>query len=140
MTFDELQSLNYLEVKGTGLANQCPILEETGSSIADMKPGQYSMEGFCMEPTSFKVGMWGCGAPPPPASLIKLGLRELCALCAAGKVLLLPDASRDRRLPPWGGSRQDSCPLARLGWVQAGLRLPPWGGPRPASWGGSRLA
>ena len=35
MTYDELQGLTYLQVKGTGLANTCPVVEtgEAGSKI-----------------------------------------------------------------------------------------------------------
>eukprot|EP00887_Chlorella_sp_A99_P001153 scaffold14.g1153.t1 len=42
--------------QGSGLANTCPILEGgTPGSITDVAPGQYQIERFCMEPTSFKV-------------------------------------------------------------------------------------
>ncbi|PSC69559.1 photosystem II manganese-stabilizing polypeptide [Micractinium conductrix] len=55
-TFEELQSLSYKEVKGSGLANMCPSLNYSADETLDnMKPGAYQMEGFCMEPTSFKV-------------------------------------------------------------------------------------
>lgn len=54
MTYDELQGLTYLQVKGTGLANTCPVVE-TGVSGGKIKAGDYALEKFCMEPTSFTV-------------------------------------------------------------------------------------
>lgn len=55
LTFDELQGLTYLQVKGTGIANTCPTLAAGSSNIKDLKPGSYKLEKFCMEPTSFTV-------------------------------------------------------------------------------------
>ncbi|ACO67067.1 photosystem II manganese-stabilizing polypeptide [Micromonas commoda] len=54
VTYDELQGLTYLQVKGTGLANTCPVVE-TGGSGSSIKGGDYALEKFCMEPTSFTV-------------------------------------------------------------------------------------
>jgi len=54
VTYDELQGLTYLQVKGTGLANTCPVVE-TGSNKLSIKAGAYALEKFCMEPTSFTV-------------------------------------------------------------------------------------
>jgi photosystem II oxygen-evolving enhancer protein 1 len=54
VTYDELQGLTYLQVKGTGLANTCPVVE-TGESGGKIKAGDYNLEKFCMEPTSFTV-------------------------------------------------------------------------------------
>eukprot|EP00894_Picocystis_sp_ML_P004835 jgi/Pico_ML_1/55352/g1050.t1 len=53
ITYDELQSLTYLQVKGTGIANTCPIVDV--DSDAKVPAGSYKMEKFCMEPTSFTV-------------------------------------------------------------------------------------
>jgi photosystem II oxygen-evolving enhancer protein 1 len=46
--------LTYLQVKGTGLANTCPVVE-AGVSGKEIKAGDYALEKFCMEPTSFTV-------------------------------------------------------------------------------------
>ena len=54
VTYDELQGLTYLQVKGTGLANTCPVVEG-GVSGKEIKAGDYALEKFCMEPTSFTV-------------------------------------------------------------------------------------
>jgi len=53
LTFQEKQALTYLQVKGSGLANTCPVLEE--GSDQGLKPGEYQLNKFCLEPTSFEV-------------------------------------------------------------------------------------
>ena len=55
ITFDQLQGLTYLQVKGSGIANTCPVLEGGSSNLKDIKPGSYKLSSFCMEPTSFTV-------------------------------------------------------------------------------------
>ncbi|WP_289475097.1 photosystem II manganese-stabilizing polypeptide, partial [Klebsiella pneumoniae] len=55
LSFDELQGLTYLQVKGSGIANTCPTLDNGSSNIKDLKAGTYSLGKFCMEPTSFTV-------------------------------------------------------------------------------------
>merc|ERR1711939_813490 len=55
LTFDELQGLTYLQVKGSGLANTCPVIEGGSINFKDLPAGDYSFDKFCMEPTSFKV-------------------------------------------------------------------------------------
>lgn len=55
LTFNELQGLTYLQVKGSGLANTCPILEAGSSNLKDLPAGDYTFDKFCLEPTSFKV-------------------------------------------------------------------------------------
>ncbi|EFJ04419.1 hypothetical protein SELMODRAFT_187141 [Selaginella moellendorffii] len=54
LTYDEVQAQTYLEVKGSGTANQCPILSG-GDEGFKFKPGSYSVKKFCLEPTSFTV-------------------------------------------------------------------------------------
>ena len=44
-----------LQVKGSGIANTCPVIEGGSSNLKDLKPGSYKIQKFCMEPTSFKV-------------------------------------------------------------------------------------
>ncbi len=55
LTYDELQGLTYLQVKGSGIANTCPVLEGGSSNLKDLKAGNYSISKFCLEPTSFTV-------------------------------------------------------------------------------------
>jgi len=54
LTFDELNSRTYLEIKGTGIANQCPIIAG-GEDGFKVKAGKYTLRKLCMEPTSFTV-------------------------------------------------------------------------------------
>ncbi|KAL9260321.1 Oxygen-evolving enhancer protein 1, chloroplastic-like protein [Drosera capensis] len=65
LTFDEIQSKTYLEVKGTGTANQCPTIEGGVDSFA-FKPGKYSAKKFCLEPTKFTVKAEGISKNAPP--------------------------------------------------------------------------
>merc|ERR1712048_1066352 len=55
LTFDELQGLTYLQVKGSGLANTCPVIEGGSSNLRELPSGNYNFDKFCMEPPSFKV-------------------------------------------------------------------------------------
>jgi len=55
LTFDELQSLSYLEVKGSGLANTCPVITDSQSSKLSLRSGNYRLENLCLEPSSFQV-------------------------------------------------------------------------------------
>merc|ERR1719401_2526709 len=55
LTFDELQGLTYLQVKGSGLANTCPVIEGGSNKLSELSAGDYTFDKFCMEPTSFKV-------------------------------------------------------------------------------------
>ncbi|KAI7845585.1 hypothetical protein COHA_000873 [Chlorella ohadii] len=51
---------SYLEVKGSTLANQCPILgADAQQGLGDVKPGTFQLDKFCMEPSSIKVKMPG---------------------------------------------------------------------------------
>ena len=54
-TYDELQGLTYLQVKGSGLANTCPTIAGGSANPKDIKPGSYKLQKFCLEPTSFTV-------------------------------------------------------------------------------------
>ncbi|KAJ0694602.1 putative outer membrane protein/outer membrane enzyme PagP, beta-barrel [Helianthus annuus] len=54
LTFDEIQSKTYMEVKGTGTANKCPTIEGGVDGFA-IKAGEYNAKKFCLEPTSFTV-------------------------------------------------------------------------------------
>jgi len=55
LTYDQLQGLTYLQVKGSGVANTCPVIEGGTSDLKALKPGNYNIGKMCMEPTSFKV-------------------------------------------------------------------------------------
>ncbi|WIA42103.1 hypothetical protein OEZ86_009378 [Tetradesmus obliquus] len=55
ISYDDLQGLTYLQVKGSGLANTCPVLESGSTNLKDLKAGTYKVDKFCMEPTSFTV-------------------------------------------------------------------------------------
>ncbi|PNW78970.1 hypothetical protein CHLRE_09g396213v5 [Chlamydomonas reinhardtii] len=55
LTFDEIQGLTYLQVKGSGIANTCPVLESGTTNLKELKAGSYKLENFCIEPTSFTV-------------------------------------------------------------------------------------
>jgi len=53
-TRSEIASLTYEQVKGTGLANTCPIVEK-GTKESIKLSGKNRIEEFCLEPTSFQV-------------------------------------------------------------------------------------
>jgi len=56
LTFDEFQGLSYMDVKGSGMANTCPVLSSGTSDVKSaLKPGNYKFDKFCVEPTSFQV-------------------------------------------------------------------------------------
>lgn len=56
LTFDEFQGLSYNDVKGSGMANTCPVLATGTSDVkGSLKPGNYKFDKFCIEPTSFQV-------------------------------------------------------------------------------------
>lgn len=55
VSYDDIQGLTYLQVKGTGRANTCPTLDEGASEGSALKQGTYALSQFCMEPTKFTV-------------------------------------------------------------------------------------
>ncbi|KAI4314904.1 hypothetical protein L6164_027767 [Bauhinia variegata] len=65
LTYDEIQSKTYLEVKGTGTANQCPTIDGGVDSFA-FKPGKYNVKKLCLEPTSFRVKAESINKNAPP--------------------------------------------------------------------------
>ncbi|CDP02430.1 unnamed protein product [Coffea canephora] len=65
LTYDEIQSKTYLEVKGTGTANQCPTIDGGVDKFA-FKPGKYDAKKLCLEPTSFTVKAEGPNKNSPP--------------------------------------------------------------------------
>jgi len=56
-TRSEIASLTYEQIKGTGLANTCPIVEgaSEGAKISITGGKKYKIDEFCLEPTSFQV-------------------------------------------------------------------------------------
>jgi len=56
LTFDEFQGLSYMDVKGSGMANTCPVLATGTTDVKTaLKPGNYKFDKFCIEPTKFQV-------------------------------------------------------------------------------------
>lgn len=50
------KQLTYDDIKGTGLANNCPQLAETTRGSIPIDPNQsYAIKGLCLQPTSFFV-------------------------------------------------------------------------------------
>lgn len=54
LTKEELDSLTYLQVKGSGLANTCPTLQG-GEAGLTFPAGEYNLQNFCMEPSKIDV-------------------------------------------------------------------------------------
>lgn len=54
-TRNEIASLTYQQIKGTGLANTCPQVEKGGSDTIRVGGGKYKIEELCLEPTKFQV-------------------------------------------------------------------------------------
>merc|ERR1719389_103643 len=54
LTFKEQQGLTYMQIKGTGLANTCPLLDDASDKV-DVPAGEYQIEKFCLEPTGIEV-------------------------------------------------------------------------------------
>ncbi|KAL8199373.1 hypothetical protein R6Q57_012941 [Mikania cordata] len=65
LTYDEIQSKTYMEVKGTGTANQCPTIDGGVDGFV-FKPGKYNAKKFCLEPTSFTVKAEGVSKNSAP--------------------------------------------------------------------------
>ena len=65
LTFDEIQSKTYMEVKGTGTANHGPTVQGGVDSLA-FKAGKYNMKKVCLAPTSFTVKAEGVAKNAPP--------------------------------------------------------------------------
>jgi hypothetical protein len=67
-TREDIASLTYLQIKGTGLANTCPIVQpsESGKNSINVGAGA-KIDEFCLEPTTFQVRSGGghCGDPKP---------------------------------------------------------------------------
>merc|ERR1719311_2026934 len=51
----EIASLTYEQIKGTGLANTCPRVEDPSTSAKISVGAGYKLKNFCLEPTSFQV-------------------------------------------------------------------------------------
>jgi photosystem II oxygen-evolving enhancer protein 1 len=64
LTYDEMQSLSYLEMKGSGLSNTCPIIADSNGSKLNLKAGKYQINNMCLEPSSFQVKLPPTDAKP----------------------------------------------------------------------------
>jgi photosystem II oxygen-evolving enhancer protein 1 len=53
-TSEDIQSLTYEQVKGTGLANTCPDVLDKGTASVPIKNGS-RIANLCIEPQSFSV-------------------------------------------------------------------------------------
>jgi photosystem II oxygen-evolving enhancer protein 1 len=54
LTTKDIRSLNYGEIKGTGLANRCPEVGTPGENIK-VGSGKYKITDMCLEPKSFQI-------------------------------------------------------------------------------------
>jgi photosystem II oxygen-evolving enhancer protein 1 len=55
-TRSDIASLTYEQIKGTGLANTCPKVEEPTAASIKLEGGKkYKIDEFCLEPTQFAV-------------------------------------------------------------------------------------
>lgn len=55
-TREDISSLTYEQIKGTGLANTCPKVQEGGGSTIAISGGKsYKLDELCLEPTRFQV-------------------------------------------------------------------------------------
>ncbi|MEN9214914.1 MAG: photosystem II manganese-stabilizing polypeptide [Gloeomargarita sp. DG02_4_bins_56] len=56
LTYEQIKSLSYDQVKGTGLANKCPQLSNFARGALNLTAGQkYQITDLCLEPTSYFV-------------------------------------------------------------------------------------
>jgi photosystem II oxygen-evolving enhancer protein 1 len=55
-TVASTETLTYNDIKGSGLANNCPTLVETARGSIPLDPsGSYKLTGLCLQPTNFFV-------------------------------------------------------------------------------------
>ena len=55
ITSDQVRSLTYEEVKGTGLANRCTELTGTSGEISINSKNKFKIADLCLEPKSFQI-------------------------------------------------------------------------------------
>ena len=55
ISVDQVRSLTYEEVKGTGLANRCPELSGTNGEITINSANKFKIADLCLEPKSFQI-------------------------------------------------------------------------------------
>lgn len=55
ITSDQVRSLTYEEVKGTGLANRCTELTGTNGEISINSKNKFKIADLCLEPKSFQI-------------------------------------------------------------------------------------
>ena len=55
ITSDQVRSLTYEEVKGTGLANRCTELTGSSGEISINSKNKFKIADLCLEPKSFQI-------------------------------------------------------------------------------------
>ena len=55
ITADQVRSLTYEEVKGTGLANRCTELSGSNGEITINDKNKFKIADLCLEPKSFQI-------------------------------------------------------------------------------------
>ena len=55
LTSQDVRSLTYGQIKGTGLANRCPEVGVSGEAIELTKGTKYKITELCLEPKSFQI-------------------------------------------------------------------------------------
>eukprot|EP00741_Cyanophora_paradoxa_P016306 tig00020911_g15745.t1 len=56
LTYDQLNSANYLKLKGTGISNTCPTLSTSARGNISLERGkQYYVTDLCLQPTDISV-------------------------------------------------------------------------------------
>jgi hypothetical protein len=55
ITSDQVRSLTYEEVKGTGLANRCTELASSNGEISINGKNKFKIADLCLEPKSFQI-------------------------------------------------------------------------------------
>ena len=55
ITTEQVRSLTYEEVKGTGLANRCPELSSSTGEITINAANKFKIADLCLEPKSFQI-------------------------------------------------------------------------------------
>jgi photosystem II oxygen-evolving enhancer protein 1 len=67
--------LSYLEMKGTGLSNTCPIIADSTGNKLSLKSGNYKLLNMCLEPSSFQVRVPSADGKPTEFEKTKLMTR-----------------------------------------------------------------
>ncbi len=93
--------MTYNEVRGSGLAAVCPVIEEGTTNLSEIKAGTYKLQQLCMEPTKIWVGAASCALCHPDNTVISCwaifhGREELLHLNALVHLSSIPRILRSR--------------------------------------------